>query len=409
MKILEINKFYFNKGGADKHFLDVLDLLNKHGHETAVFSMRHSKNQKNNWEKYFVSTVGYNATFTLWQKIKGIFRMFYSFEAQRKINNLLDDFKPDIVHIHNIYHQLSPAILFAIKKRGIPIIMTVHDYKLICPNYYLRSEKKDLTKNDCNNFWKFVSNRYFKNSYLESFLVALEWRFHNFLGTYEKNIDAYIVPSEFLKDKLTGYGIKEDKIVVLPHFIPRQDPSLTPLFTEPVPVEKYALYFGRISEEKGVDNLISIFENLKDDTRLYLAGGIEGDFKINQSEKIKYLGELEQDELGKYINKSEFIISASALPETFGLIALEAISSGKPFIGLKSGAYPEIIENKINGWLVNDTIELRDIIKGVLRGELNFNNSEMQKLAAEKYNEDAYYIKLLQIFKKALSLDKYEI
>jgi UDP-N-acetylglucosamine:LPS N-acetylglucosamine transferase len=123
MKILEINKYYFVKGGAEKHFFDVIDLLKSAGNEVAVFSMAHNKNRQSEWNKYFVSEVGYTSEYSFGKKLKGIFRMFYSWEARKKINKVLDEFKPEIVHIHNIYHQLSPAILFEIKKRNIPITL----------------------------------------------------------------------------------------------------------------------------------------------------------------------------------------------------------------------------------------------------------------------------------------------
>jgi len=129
MKILEINKFHFVKSGADRHFLDLIKLLRSKGHEVAVFAMDHPKNEFSPWSKYFVSYVGYGEKDSLYHKAKGVFRMFYSLEARNKVNKLLDDFKPEIVHIHNIYHQISPSILSAIKKRGIPVVMTVHDYK----------------------------------------------------------------------------------------------------------------------------------------------------------------------------------------------------------------------------------------------------------------------------------------
>jgi len=142
MKILEINKYFYIKGGAEKHFFDFVDLLKRAGNEVAIFSMQHEKNIYSEWSRFFISTVGFDGNYSIWQKIKGSFRDLYSFEAKKKINKLLDEFNPEIVHIHNIYHQLSPMILFEIKKRNIPIVMTVHDYKLVNPNYNLFHQGK---------------------------------------------------------------------------------------------------------------------------------------------------------------------------------------------------------------------------------------------------------------------------
>src|SRR4030043_290553 len=243
MRILQNNKFNFPKGGADKHFLDLIELLESQGRKVAVFSTRHPKNLRSRWEKYFVSTAGYTSEYTVWQKIKGIFRMFYSFEAKRKINKLLDDFKPDIVNIHNIYHQLSPAILFEIKKRKIPVVMTVHDYKLINPNYNLFNNGKFYNRCKNRKFYQCFLDKCVKNSYLKSFIAMLETYWHNeILKTYRKNIDLYIVPSLFARNILSDGGVDGRKIEILPHFI---KPSHTVFQYAGVERELYALYFGR--------------------------------------------------------------------------------------------------------------------------------------------------------------------
>ena len=219
MKILEINKYFFIKGGAEKHFFDVIDLLRNAGNEIAVFAMRHDNDVYSKRNKHFLSTVGYTKEYSLWQKIKGVSRMFYSLEAKRKINRLLDEFNPDIVHIHNIYHQLSPMILFEIKKRNIPIVMTVHDYKLVNPNYNLFHDGKFYDRCRNGKYYQCFIDKCFKNSYAQSFLAMSEMYWHEFFGTYKKNIDLYIVPSEFVKNILVERGIDENKIKVLAHFI----------------------------------------------------------------------------------------------------------------------------------------------------------------------------------------------
>ena len=396
MKILEINKFNYAKGGADRHFLDLVRLLRENGNEVAVFSMDHPQNENSVWKKYFVSTVGYTGEFSIGQKIKGVARLFYSFEAKRKINELLDDFRPDIVHIHNIYHQISPSILPPIKKRNIPIIMTVHDYKLICPDYLLKGERY--------GFWKFVKNKCFKNSYIKSFLVALESKLHKFLDIYDKNIDLYIVPSKFVRNKLISHGIKENKIFLLPHFIANR--TNTTVSNAVNAKKKYALYSGRISKEKGVDTLIKIFEYI-DGLKLYLAGEIENDFKIKESKKVKYLGYInDKDSLAELIQNANMIVSGSRLPETFGLVALEAASFGKPFIGFNTGAYGEIIENGKNGFLVETEEDFVRVIKEIINGRLKFNESEIRGLARKRYNSGKYYGKIIGLFKKKEGLTR---
>ncbi len=397
MRILLINKFNFPKGGAYKHFLDLVGLLESNGHRVAVFSMRHPKNLPSRWEKYFLSTVGYTSEYTAWQKIRGIFRAFYSFEAKRKINKLLNDFQPDIVHIHNIYHQLSPAILFAIKKRKIPIVMTVHDYKLINPNYNLFHNGKFYNRCKNGKYYQCFLDKCVKNSYLKSFIAALEMYWHNkILKTYKRNVDLYIVPSLFVRNILSDGGVDGRKIEILPHFIKYGDTIFQYAGVKEKPC---ALYFGRISKEKGVDKLINIFENL-DGIRLYLAGSVEDDIQTDNLKNIKHLGFLGQEKLKKYIENSKFVISGSQLPETFGLVALEAIASGKPFLGFNTGAYSEIIQNGVNGYLANNENEMKKIINKIISGEIIFDSEKIKNEALEKYSPEKFYQTYLNLLKR---------
>jgi glycosyltransferase involved in cell wall biosynthesis len=401
MRILEINKFYFAKGGADKHFVDLVELLESTGNEVAVFSMRNANNKESRWKKYFVSLVGYTEGYSFKQKLKGIFRMFYSTEAKKKINVLLDKFKPDIVHIHNIYHQMSPSILFEIKKRKIPIVMTVHDYKLISPNHGLFLNGK--TYNRCRNgkYYNCFLDKAVKNSYAKSFLAMLEAYWHGkILKTFEKNVDRYIVPSKFAKRILLEEGVDEEKIIVLPHFIKKNK------MKEELEIsESYALYFGRLTREKGVQDLIKIFDTI-DGIRLYLAGEMENNFVTKENDRIKYLGYLDQEQLANYIKNSICVVSGSKLPETFGLTAMEAIANGKPFLGYKSGAFPEIIENGFNGFLAENQARLWNIISKVANGEIKFNSKKIMKQAQIDFDAKKYSQKMIELFEERICLTK---
>lgn len=400
MKILEINKFNYAKGGADRHFLDLVQLLKAHGHEVAVFCMDSPRNNLSTWKKYFVSYVGYNQNdSTFWERILGVSRMFYSLEAQRKMRKLLADFKPDLVHIHNIYHQISPSILTEIKKKNIPIVMTVHDYKLICPDYLLR-DWESLGK---YRYAKFILRKKFKNSRLKSFLAVAEFLWHKRLGLYAKNIDQYICPSLFLKNKLVANGIEENKIIVLPHFfLPAEKEDKA----EEAVSEKYAFYFGKIAQDKNVSELVSLFRQRRD-IKLYLAGEMESGFELENDPQIKYLGVLEKTELEDYIKKALFVVSGSKLPETFGLIALEALSFGKPFIGYDTGAYGEVIENGQTGFLCQNSVKFGESIDLLTQDEnLREVFSQNAYLRAKTFSGVSYAEKIGGIFEQLTKTPK---
>ena len=386
MKILEINKFNYVSGGADRHFLDVTALLKSKGHQVAIFSMHNKANEPSFWQKYFVSYVGFQPDDSFWNKIKGVCRMFYSLEAGNKICRLLDEFQPDLVHIHNIYHHLSPSILLEIKKRNIPIVMTIHDYEFISP------DRNGYFEVIGTSYWKFLFiNRY---SFFRRIILVLKKYFHKLLGT-SKLIDLFISPSEFTKKIFIKAGVPENRIFILPHFL--SDFSLIQEKRETN--EHYALYFGRICEEKGVNELIEMFDNISN-LKLYIAGAPEKNFKMNPSANIKYLGKLEKEELNRYISKADFVISASHLQETFGLIALEAIGQGTPFIGFDAGAFREIINQGISGFILNTPQEMKNIIEKIADQKINFNREKIAQETRKRYNSDRYYNRLIDIFSK---------
>jgi len=140
MKILTCNKYFYRKGGAELVFFDTAALLKSYGHAVAFFSMQHPKNSACKHDEYFVANRDYlDERTSISKQITSAFNLLYSFEARNKISKVLDGFNPNVVHLHNIYHQLSPSILHAIKKRNIPVIMTLHDYKVACANYLMLS------------------------------------------------------------------------------------------------------------------------------------------------------------------------------------------------------------------------------------------------------------------------------
>jgi len=174
MKILLINKFFYKKGGADVYFLNLGRLLEQAGHEVAYFSMRHPNNLKTEWSKYFVSRVDFTERQGWTRELGKAGRFFYSFEAKRNLKKLLQDFEPDVVHLHNIYHQLSSSVLDVLKNHSARKVMTLHDYKLICPNYKLFTQGALCERCYRKKYYKAVLHKCLQNSALASLLAAVE-------------------------------------------------------------------------------------------------------------------------------------------------------------------------------------------------------------------------------------------
>lgn len=413
MRILQANKFYYPKGGADKYFLDLTAALKAAGQETAVFAMADSHNLKSPDEKYFVSEVKLRGG-----NLKDQFKIpgrIYNREAKRKFARELADFKPDIIHVHNIYHQISPSILDAAKEKNIPVVMHLHDYNLICPNYLLYSQGHYCQKClDQKNYWPCLYNNCY-DSWIKSFGAALETTIHHqWLHIYEKNIDLLIAPSEFMRRKVIDSGWPKEKIVTLynpapkisAEFLKDKDNYLETLLN----LEKdYLLYFGRLAPEKGINDLIAAVKN--SGRKLHIAGdgaeekNIRRNFvsEIKQGQ-IKLLGRLTGDTLKNEIVKARAIVFPSLWPENMPLALLESLAQGKIVIASRVGGLPEIIKNKINGFLfaAGDIEGLKTVIKTVYR--LNSENRKQIKQEALKtakgLDPDEHLDKILKIYSK---------
>lgn len=391
MRILEINKFFYPRRGAERHMLDVAHMLEKRGHEVRIFSMVHEENLPHVFSKYFVSYVGYNKDdSTFWQRVIGVGRLFWSFEARNKIEKLLTEWRPDVAHLHNIYHQFSPSILGPLRKRGIPVVLTVHDYNLISPDkdaYYPKVGK---------TYWKFLFMD--KYGFMKRLLLVLKMYWNDFFQFYEKGVDYFIVPSEYVSAVLCDAGMPKKKIITWPHFIPDPDTLAQgePVLLSRVPKENFALYFGSLSKQKGVDRLIDIFENLQ--IPLVLVGNEEDGFIVPESALVYRIGKQSKREISEWIQRASLVVSASSLPETFGLIALESIAEGRAFFGLKKGALPEIITQGKNGYLAETLGELQIAIRKFFSGEMSFDSSRIKNDALSLFGEKAYAERLETFF-----------
>jgi glycosyltransferase involved in cell wall biosynthesis len=346
------------------------EILTAHGHEVAFFSTRNPKNKPTPWSKYFVYAPDFNdPNSSLLEKIKITFRLFYNFEAKRNLQKLINDFKPDIAHLHNIYHHISPSITGVLQKNKIPMVMTLHDYKLISPNYnlYLRGKIWEASKPD--KYWRCFTDRCLKDSYAKSFIAAAESYLHQWMRLYDK-INLFISPSHFLINKFKEFGFKRE-IVYLPN------PFLLPEKVSVASADKYIFYYGRLSAEKGIEDLLRAYGKLKSEValrsrpvlslpkedcngaciKLKIAGSgpLEDELKrIITAEKItgvEFVGYQTGDTLWQLVAGAEAIVVPSRWYENAPYTIIEAMGLGKIVLATRLGGATELIDDGKNGFL----------------------------------------------------------
>ena len=400
MKILLVNKFHYLKGGSEKYYFELSELLKENGHEVAFFTMEDERNIKTGCKEYFVKPIDLNKG----SKLKAL-DVIYSKENKKKMEEALDDFKPDIVHLNNFQRQLSASIIEPIKKRNIPIVFTAHDVQAICPAItMLDNEKNICEKCMSGKYLNCIKKKCNKCSTLKSIIGALEGYYYRKQKIYTKKIDYIITPSEFYRKKFIEDGIPENKIETLHNFIELKDYDLER--TD----DGYALYFGRLSKEKGIFNLINAFSKL-DKGILYIAGegpekeNIENIIKQNNLQsRIVLLGFLNAEQMKDKIRKCKFVIVPSIWYENCPYSVLETLAIGKPVIGANIGGIPELVINEKSG-LIYDYNDIEDL---KAKMQLLFYNQDLtfqlgnnaKKQTIKLYSKESYYKEIMQIYKK---------
>lgn len=405
MRILLVNKFHYLKGGSEKYYFELGQLLKEHGHEVAYFSMEDEKNRKTGCKEYFVKPIDLSSG----SKRKAL-DVIYSKANYKKMIEAIEDFKPDVVHINNFQRQLSASIVDAIKEKKIPIVFTAHDLQAICPASAMLYQGEICQ--DCieKGYHACVNKKCIKNSRLKSLLAVLEKYYYDIHKIYQK-VDVIISPSEFVKNQLVKGKLKYKKIEVLHNFVLESHKS------EINQDEGYAFFFGRLSIEKGILNVIQAIKNIENG-RLLIAGSGPEQAKIETyiqenhlNDRIQLLGYLKQDEIRQYINKAKFVVVPSIWYENCPYSILETMEIGKPIIGSRIGGIPELIEDGVNGFLYsfNNIEELTAKIRKLFENsDLVTKQSEnSRELFVKNYSAEIYYDKIMSLYNELIGEKEY--
>lgn len=386
MKILLVHAYYRERGGEDVVFESERDLLKRYGHHVITFVRSNEEMEKR-------------------PAVANGLEMVWSGTTYRALLALLKREKPDVVHFHNTFPVISPAAYYACRDAGIPIVQTLHNYRLICPGALLM--RNGVVCDDCVGKifpWPGVLYGCWRGSMLGTGSVAVMLTVHRFLNTWRELVDRYIVLSEFARHKFISGGIPSSRIVVKPNFV----------YPDPGTGKHdggYVLFVGRLSPEKGIKTLLQAWLFLRDVPLRIVGDGelrnsVEQFVARNQLSNISIEGQLSRKQVFERMHHAILLVVPSDVPETFGMTVVESFSSGLPVIATPMGALTELIDDGRTG-LFFQTGDA-DMLAGKIRWALK-NPAALHQMGVEarreyrkKYTAESNYQVLLSIYKSLL-------
>lgn len=341
MRIILVNKYWYARAGAETVALLTKKLLESAGHQVEVFGMNHPQNLFSN--KYFVDFVDYDHL-SIWQKPKFGLRSIFNFQAKKNFLALIKEFKPDVIHFHNIYHQLSCSIIEAAHEQKIKTVMTLHDYKFISPNYSLFNHGQIDESCSGGNYYRCILNNCL-GSFGESLMATIEAYFVDAKG-FKKMIHKYISPSKFLMNKFIKVGFGEKNILQLSNALNSDQ------FKMSHGDLGYVAYVGRLSSEKGLSYLLSAAEILSDIHFKIIGSGPEREeLERIVSEKklvnVEFVGQKTGAELESLITGARLLVLPSVWYENAPLSILEAKARGKVVVASDIGGIAEMLPREL--------------------------------------------------------------
>jgi glycosyltransferase involved in cell wall biosynthesis len=370
MNILVVNWTWYPSGGDWTYVESVVNLYEQQGHHVVPFSMKDDRNYPSAYSEYFIENIDYKKIkkSSLSAGIKVVAKSIYSFEAQKNLERLLTNTKIDFAHINVIHHYITPTILKILKERNIPIIWTLHEYTPICPESTFISHDKICERCFGGAFYNCITHSCKKGSYLASTVAALENYVHKYLNYYAY-VDHYVCPSVFLYEKFKAFNFFNDKLVQLYHgydYAGIEAARSAPEFNG----EKYIVFAGRLEKIKGAHTVLKAMQACPDIQLKIIGNGTQEEalkeFKdTHQLNNVTFLGKQSKQQTLQIINGAEFLICASEWYEVLGFTVVEAMALGKPVIGSRIGAIPEMVIDNETGLLFepgNDA-QLAELIK----------------------------------------------
>jgi glycosyltransferase involved in cell wall biosynthesis len=351
MRILYCNKYDYPFSGTEAYLFDLIERMDQRGHETALFTMNHGSPSAFQGRAYRIPYLNFkDPAAGFLKKAKMAAHAIYSRSARNAMRQCIADFSPDIAHVRGIYHHLSPSILWELKRRHVPVLYHLNDFKILCPTYNLVARGEPCQSCRNGRFYHVVTEGCYAGCRSSAMVLAAEAYLHKWLRTYRRCIDLFLAPSEFVRAQLIASGVSPERIEVLPHFqeLPPEDQLAAD--------EGYLLYFGRLSAEKGVDELLHALVRLPH-IPVFIAGDgpererLQSLARTLNLNRVLFTGTVSGEKLNRLIARCCFSLFPSHAYETLGKSILESYAYARPVVASDRGSRREFVEHGVTGLL----------------------------------------------------------
>lgn len=397
MRVLLVNKFLYPKGGAETYTLALGEMLKKNGHQVQFFGLRNQKNTVGNNVNALVEDMDFSKGVIA--NLKAPFRIIYNSNARKQIRKVLDDFKPDVVHLNNIEYHLTPSIILEISKwkkdtnNKCKVIYTAHDYQLVCPSHGMfDTQLKPCELCLDGKYYHCFNTKCLKDSRAKSFLGMLDSYFWASSKVYD-GVDHIICCSNFLKKKLDTQDRFKNKTIAINNF-----KDIKPV--ENIEKKGYVLQFGHLSKDKGTETILEVAKRMPNTKFIFIGYGSSVD-KMKEIKNVEYLGFKTGEELNRLIAEASVSICASEMYENCPFSVIESISYGTPVVGTTMGGIPELIDEGNTGELyeAGNVDELYEKINKIISDKLTLHRYEENCLKYKFETSETYYKKMMELYK----------
>jgi glycosyltransferase involved in cell wall biosynthesis len=399
MRIAMANNYYYLKGGAERVLFEEKNILEAHGHQVPVFSQAHPYNEFSQYSDYYPPFKDWR-NISRFQKVPMALNIMYDHRTARGFNRFLEAADCDIVHAHNIYGGLTTSILDIAQKKTVPVVMTLHDYKLICPSYLMLN--RGSVCEDCRSgrFIHCLLKTCHKESLTASCVYCMESYLNKWLHKYNK-IRYFICPSMFSLTKHAEHGIPRDRLLHVRNFVnfdkhkPQYDDG------------GYVLFVGRLSKEKGILTLLAAVEHLDVPVRIVGDGPLKAEYQgfvtEHKMDYVTFEGYKSGDDLKRLYENAAFLVIPSEWYENAPMTVLEAYAYGKPVVGSRIGGIPEMIEHGRTGMLfeMGDVGQLTECIRNLWSDKSlcqQMGHAARNKVERE-FSSEEHYEHLMEVYR----------